>query len=704
MNKKLKQVLTGICIMLLTVACGGGEQSKGSLASKADSVLFDLGSEKKYDQILQLADSFELMGELTALNANRWRGVAYYHQKQYQLAEVCYRKAVECKVQTEQDQLNYNKCARRLSELLLVKGDFEGSLQVAIPAVAKMDETGIGSDIDYAILLNNIGCCQLNLGRDKEANESFLTAREHYANRWQSDPTGRGFQEAVIGTVYTSMAYINMRRYAESIYWIDRTEMLLGKYMQKPDARTEYFDEYQGRIEIMRAVAQQGLGKTAEAQKAYEAFLTTDYSKTGAGRINANDYLVAAQRYGEAAYNYRFLDQALGEWAMELSLDNIQLYMLPKYTANAKAGQRDSAEVIGRRILSLLDSAITDYKNSSTAELATIYNTNQKEAQIARQQNDLSRQRFIGTLVALGLITFFLSIFTYFRIRSARRLKHAHQRLEDAHQRLEDAHAKLQGAYDKLEETTTAKERIESELRIARDIQMSMVPNVFPDRKGVDIFAHIAPAREVGGDLYGYLMQGDELYFCLGDVSGKGVPASLFMAQAIRLFRVLASQHMKPSDIATKTNNALTEDNEQGMFVTMFIGLVNLSTGKMDFCNAGHNPPLICDEDGKAVYLPMESNAPIGLWPDLDFVGESYPDVRNRTLLVYSDGLTEAENRSQEQFGEERVLTIVSNNHAATSHQIIDTLAAEVERHRDGADPNDDLTMMCLRINCNASA
>lgn len=282
--------------------------------------------------------------------------------------------------------MSYIKVARRLSELLLVKGDFEGSLRIAIPAVAKMDEKGVGSDIDYAILLNNIGCCQLNLGRDEEANKSFLTARGHYANRWQTDSTSRGFQEAVIGTVYTSMAYINMRRYAESIYWIDRTEMLLDKYRQRPDARSEYFDEYQGRIEIMRAVALQGLDKPKEARQAYLAFQKTNYSKTGPGRINANDYLVAAQRYAEAGNNYQVLDKTLHDWGMEASLDNIQLYMLPKFFANDKAGRQDSARAIAERIFELLDTAIVNQKNSATAELATIYDTQGKEAEIALQQ------------------------------------------------------------------------------------------------------------------------------------------------------------------------------------------------------------------------------------------------------------------------------------------------------------------------------
>ena len=364
-----KSKLLRVVILLLTVvmsfsSCRYARQQREIRASHADSVIFAVGVTKDYERMREVTDSFEIVGDISALNANRWRGVSYYRQGQYRMAEICYRKALENDVKNDLDQLSYNKVARRLSEILLVKGDYEGSLQIAIPAVKKMEESGIGSDIDYAILLNNIGCCQLNLGQDEEANQSFITARGHYANRWQSDTTGRGFQEAVIGTVYTSQAYINTRRYAESIYWIDRTEMLLNKYRQRHDARTEYFDEYQGRIEIMRAVALQGLHKDQEAAEAYKRFQETNYAKTPAGHINGTEYLVVAHRYQEAAYNYRFLDKAMTDWGMEPSIDNIQLYMLPKYSANAEAGRRDSARVAGERILAILDSAITAQNNS----------------------------------------------------------------------------------------------------------------------------------------------------------------------------------------------------------------------------------------------------------------------------------------------------------------------------------------------------
>ncbi len=674
-----------LLLAVILLSCGDTAKRHRELrASRADSILFDIGVAKDYDHMLALTDSFEMEGDLSSLEANRWRGTAYYRQGQYNMAEICYRKAMECKVENEADQQSYNKSARRLSELLLIKGDYEGSLRVAIPAVKKMEESGIGSDIDYAILLNNIGCCQLNLGQDKEANESFLTAREHYVNRWKSDTTSRGFQEAVVGTVYTSMAYINTRRYEESIYWIDRTEMLLNKYRERSDARVEYFDEYQGRIEIMRAVAQQGLGKSDEAKKAYIAFLKTDYSHTDAGRINANDYLVAARRYQEAADNYRCLDKMMREAGLEESLDNIQLYMLPKYLANKEAGRSDSARVAAQRILLKLDEAITGQKNSATAELATIYDTQGKETEIARQQAEMSKQRLMATAIAMTLVFAFFIIYTLHKRKATHKLAVAHE--------------ELQHAYDKLEETTTAKERIESELRIARDIQMSMVPNVAPDREGLDLYATMTPAKEVGGDLYGYLLIGDDLYFCVGDVSGKGVPASLFMAQATRLFRTLAAQKMMPAEIASRMNDALTENNERGMFVTMFLGLVNLESGRLDFCNAGHNPPVIFDGEQHGKFIDMESNAPIGLWPDLNYVGETIENIKGKPFFVYTDGLNEAENLKQEQFGEERMLDILLHVHFKNARELVEMLKTEIERFRDGAEPNDDMTMLCLKV------
>lgn len=314
------------------------------------------------------------------------------------------------------------------------------------------------------------------------------------------------------------------------------------------------------------------------------------------------------------------------------------------------------------------------------------------------------RTQFRNTLIIVGIILLAMVIFIVFRIIAARRLKKAHDQLQATHE-------ELLTAYDQLEETTTAKERIESDLRIARNIQMGMVPSRFPDRPDLDLYASMTPAKEVGGDLYGYLLmpadkpedEADKLYFALGDVSGKGVPASLFMAQATRLFRTLAAQGMKPAEIATRINDALSgEDNETSMFVTMFLGLVDLHTGHLDFCNAGHNPPVLIGE-GSADFIDMVPNCPIGLWPGFEFEGEEIENIMDRPLFIYTDGLNEAENRQQEQFTDERLLEILAHTPFENSQQTIEMLRAEVEKHRDGAEPNDDLTMLCVKVISNQS-
>ena len=329
------------------------------------------------------------------------------------------------------------------------------------------------------------------------------------------------------------------------------------------------------------------------------------------------------------------------------------------------------------KILTALDTAIVAQKRSDAAELATIYDTQQKETEIARQQAqiaskdyELSRQRNIGLLIAMVLLTAFFVFYIQYRRKAARRLANVR----------------------------AAQERMESELRIAREIQMSMVPNEFPATDKLDLYAQMTPAREVGGDLYDYLITDNQLYFCVGDVSGKGVPASLFMAQTTRLFRALAKQRFMPDIIANRVNDELAENNESGMFVTMFIGLVDLKTGRLDFCNCGHNPPVIGGGDEGGQFLKMESNAPIGLWPGLTFIGEQIACITNRPLFIYTDGLNEAENLHQEQFGEERLLAFLRKTRYQSSQQMIGELAKEVARHRTGAEPNDDLTMMCLNL------
>ena len=349
----------------------------------------------------------------------------------------------------------------------------------------------------------------------------------------------------------------------------------------------------------------------------------------------------------------------------------------------------DEAVQLYKDIRQLSDSLNAEETQGQLNEMNTIFQVGEKELENQRLQMEKDRDFFRFIYIVGSVILLSLAIFLFFRIRSARRLKQAHGQLQTAY-------SELQAANEVIEQTTAAKERIESELRIARDIQMSMVPAIFPERPDLDLFASMTPAKEVGGDLYNFLfIEGtDKLYFALGDVSGKGVPASLFMAQATRLFRTLAKQGLLPAEIATRMNDELGEDNEQGMFVTMFLGLIDLPTGHLDFCNAGHNPPVL-DNDH---FLEMEPNAPIGLWPGLEYVGEEIADISDQPLFVYTDGLNEAENQAQEQFGDDHLMDMLKQHPFESSQQTIEFLKAEVEKHRDGADPNDDLTMLCVKV------
>ena len=251
---------------------------------------------------------------------------------------------------------------------------------------------------------------------------------------------------------------------------------------------------------------------------------------------------------------------------------------------------------------------------------------------------------------------------------------------------------------DELTRTTANKVRMEGELQIARDIQMGMIPRTFPpfpERKDIDLYASMVPAREVGGDLYDFFLQEGKLYFCIGDVSGKGVPASLFMATTRNLFRIAGKQGLPPAEIARQINDTLSEGNEQLMFVTMFLGMLDLGTGDLAFCNCGHNPPVVLTKAGKPAFLPCKPNTSLGILPGYVFEGEHIEGLRGKPLFLYTDGLNEAENLSHEQFGTDRLLAVLGEPYTDARNAVM-RLSEAVAAHVGDAQASDDLTMLCL--------
>ena len=252
---------------------------------------------------------------------------------------------------------------------------------------------------------------------------------------------------------------------------------------------------------------------------------------------------------------------------------------------------------------------------------------------------------------------------------------------------------------DELEKTTASKERIESELRIARDIQMGMVPKMFPpfpERDDLDLYAKLIPAKEVGGDLYDFFIEDDKLYFIVGDVSGKGVPASLVMAVTCRLFRTVAAHFQSPAEIVTALNDALAESNESNMFCTFFIGILDVKNGHLQYCNAGHNAPVIVDPSGEVKFMEVEANLPLGLFGGFPYEGQECDIVKGTTIFLYTDGVTEAENIDKALYSDERLLDLMREQGGKVPQAIVDAALDDINKHVNGAEQSDDITIMSV--------
>lgn len=249
----------------------------------------------------------------------------------------------------------------------------------------------------------------------------------------------------------------------------------------------------------------------------------------------------------------------------------------------------------------------------------------------------------------------------------------------------------------KLGEVNAEKERIGSELKIARDIQQGMLPKTFPpypDCDEVAMYGSLVPAKEVGGDLYDFQILNGHLLFCVGDVSGKGVPASLMMAVTRSLFRTVCGRTTEPEEIMNQMNAAMSEMNENSIFVTFFIGNLDLKTGILSYSNAAHCPPVLVNETIST--LQMDANIPLGVM-DWDYTRQEIHVGLDSIIFLYTDGLTEAENTTHGQFGEERMLVELEKMADATPRNLIDHISEVIQVFESGTEQSDDLTMLAIR-------
>ena len=404
-----------------------------------DSLINIAYQTRNYDSILSLADLHQQEGTLSSIEACYWRGYAYSRLRKIRMAEIEWKKAVAHTIETDEDLVFYAQSANRLAGLLYLKAEYGQVIKVALPAIQLLKEKDYTTNNDYFNLLTFMGCCELKLDHASGAAHNFSQVLKGYQQITQANHHIDSYTSSIVGLVTIVDAYIQTGHYSEALEWIDHLDSMLQECRQLPGVRELYVDKQWARICLYRASALEGLGKKAEAAKAYQAALKTQYAKTGDGKVEASSYLMTAHRWNEAADNLQVLAAQLATYDFRMTQETIHTYLLPKYFANVKANRLDSAIAVGTWICQALDSAIVWQKHDDAAELATIYETQQKENELMEQRSNLSDMRLLTVYITLVLVILGFGLFIFFRHRAAVRLEKAYYDLERANMRAEES-------------------------------------------------------------------------------------------------------------------------------------------------------------------------------------------------------------------------------------------------------------------------
>jgi sigma-B regulation protein RsbU (phosphoserine phosphatase) len=323
--------------------------------------------------------------------------------------------------------------------------------------------------------------------------------------------------------------------------------------------------------------------------------------------------------------------------------------------------------------------ALSGFFDSLSAQGSTV-------DRVVRGELSLPRRRVGGAAATLA------------KLRDLVERKERDELMAELRERNEELHRSLED----LRTTRSAKDRMESELNIGRDIQMSMLPLIFPpfpDRKEFSIFARLVPAREVGGDFYDFFfIDHTHLCVCVGDVSGKGVPSALFAAVTKTLIKSLAKTSSSPASVLTQANGELADNNESSMFVTILFAVLDVDTGELVFCNAGHNPPYIRRADGTVEPLNQRHGPVAGAMEGLAYKEDRVFLGQDDLLLLYTDGVTEACDLDDQLFSDPRLEAHLTADGCAWVEGAVDETLAAVREFENGAQQADDITLLAVQF------
>ena len=658
----------------LFTSCGNNASQEEM--AKADQLMEAAHMAKDYQRLMRLADSLEANGCLTSAKAYYWRGYASDRTNRRRMAEFYYNTGL--KAPGNEDLDIYAKTASHLANLMALRGDYKNGLKLATPVVQKLEEQKCDTTSDYVNLLIYIGCCQAGLGTSGEATaDGFERAYEKHLDNVKKNRTDEAYKSAFAGLINISYACNYTGSYREALKWNGHLSELLSEYEQRPGINPNYVDKQQARYNLYQAQALEGLGKTEEASKAFDAFRATEYAKTPEGRIMANDYLIAAKRWGEAADNYQSLDALLGDGEESYSLDNIQSLVLKKYQANLLAGRRDSAIAISTLLCDSLTSAFQRAKEVDAAEQAVIVS---KVEELGDQQVAATRRHQLEMLGLIGLLFFIILCYMLYR------RYHHHQ--------LRKAHDELREDFGNIEAIATERSRNETEQRFAATIQKRLSHEPLPLRKDLALYVSQTPGTMPGGSFYDTQLRDDTLLFCIGSAAAQGIDAATAAAMAWAQFRTAAAFGQAPEQIVNAISEAISDG--QNIPVRLFVGQLDLTTGLLRYCNAGNNTPLLTDEG--ISLLPVDETAPAGSQRGTVYTAQEATVAPGKLLFLYTNGIAEAVDADGKPLGDKhlRGMALQAVKLNAKPQPFYDNILQAIDKYTGGTPQTSDLTLMVI--------
>ena len=433
--------------VLLTVSCHHGSKSRRLTVEQLDynDSLVYAAMDSDYNYALLIVDSLEDVRALYDTKINFYRAQIHYKLGQQLSAELYYKKALATKELLRERPSLWYFAYDQLSTILTIKGDQQGSLATATEgyAVAKDDDTEAGQEWK-AILLHDIGYCQMQLGRVEEAEKNFT----HAYNTLKRLASQTGKYDHIYSwarVAYNIMdAYTTTENFEKGEKWVVAAEEAINRLVESPDCPKRTAEEYIGSLNTHRAIVLVKTGKRKEADKIYEEFLKSDYSKSNIGIVDNAEYLEIAERWNDLADLSPKLDSLAISWAMPKSMYYLKNYLVRFFNAYQKSGRKDQALRIAQRMAESVDSIGEYERKHNAAELAIIYETQEKEAKIAEQASLLAQQRILVVLIALALLLLFFAFFAYHKNKNAKQLTAMNEELKRKNEELTVANARAE--------------------------------------------------------------------------------------------------------------------------------------------------------------------------------------------------------------------------------------------------------------------